>query len=276
MIAVVAVFALPWGIAQADTLVSNAGQSASQFSQSANSTVRPAQEFTTGSGAGGYNLESVEVQVGSFSGTTSHISVSINSKASGVPSSEVHALSRPAMIGTGTQTFTAPANATLDASTTYFVVFSSTDSSTTLDLNLTSSNGEDTGGATGWSIGNSRRFFQTGAWQTGGHAIKIRVNGTAVDSTPPTLDSAEVNAATDVSLVFDEALVSGSVADKSAFSVTVEGNPRTIDSRTLNSARTTITLVVDPGIRPGDTVTVSYTKPSTKPLKSYARFWVTA
>ena len=73
-----------------------------------------------------------------------------------------------------------------------------------------------------------------------------------------------------VRLVFDEALVSSSVADKSAFSVTVEGNPRTIDSRNLNSARTVITLVVDPGIRPGETVKVSYTKPSTKPLQDAA------
>ena len=145
------------------------------------------------------------------------------------------------------------------------MVISSTDSP--LLLRRTAASAEDTGGATGWSIANNRQFNAGTGWGTTVDAIKIRVKDTTVDNTPPALDSAELNAATEVRLVFDEALVSGSVADKSAFSVTVEGNPRTIDSRTLNSAGTTITLVVDPGIRPGDTVKVSYRKPSTKPLK---------
>ena len=177
----------------------------------------------------------------------------------------MHALSNPATISSGTQTFTAPANATLDASTTYFVVSSTTNSSIT--LRKTTSGSEDTGGATGWSIANKRYFGSGTSWSSFTDMLKIRVKDTTVDNTPPALDSAEVNAATEVRLVFDEALVSSSVADKSAFSVKVEGNPRTIDSRTLNSAHTTITLVVDPGIRPGETVTVSYRKPSTKPLK---------
>ena len=266
MIALVAVFALPGGIAQAETVVSNIGQSTVTPRAIVSSTQSQAQAFTTGSAAGGYELESVDLEVLNFVGTTSHISVSIYSEASGEPGSEVHALSNPSTIaGNGVRTFTAPANATLGASTTYFVVISSTDSQ--LLLRRTAASAEDTGGATGWSIANNRQFNSGTGWGTTVDTIKIRVKDTTVDNTPPALDSAELNAATEVRLVFDEALVSGSVADKSAFFVTVEGNPRTIDSRTLNSAGTTITLVVDPGIRPGDTVKVSYRKPSTKPLK---------
>ena len=71
----VAVLALPGGIAQAETVVSNIGQSSTSLSDVAlvSSTQSQAQAFTTGSRSGGYDLESVEVQVGGFTGTTSHI-----------------------------------------------------------------------------------------------------------------------------------------------------------------------------------------------------------
>ena len=266
MIALVAVFALPSGIAQADTLVSNAGQVASGGRASVTSTQSQAQAFTTGSG-GGYDLEAVDVRVATFSGTASDISVSIYSEDSGDPDSVVHALSNPATIAGGTRTFTAPAGATMDADTTYFVVVSTTGTEA-LRLNRTVVDVEDTGRAIGWSIANSRSVGSGTTWSTSADALMIRVKGT--DNTTPALDSAELSAATEVRLVFDEVLVSSSVADKSAFSVKVEGSPRTIVSRNLNSARTKITLVVDPGIRPGETVTVSYTKPSTNPLQDAA------
>ena len=262
-----AAFALPGGTAQADTLVSNIGKSTSGSSAASDSDL--AQAFTTGSGTGGYNLESVELDVSSFSGTTSDISVSINSGGTN-PGSEVFALTNPGTISSGVRTFTAPANTILAANTTYYVVISSTDSATTLRLNRTSSDNEDAGAANGWTIANTRRTKSTtGSWQTGQDSFKIRVIGTAVDNTPPVLDGAEVNvnAATQVQLEFNEALYSGSLPAVSAFTVTVDGSPRTIDSLTLNGAGTTVTLTVDPAIRPGDVVRVSYTKPSRKPLQ---------
>ena len=266
MIALVAVFALPGGIAQADTLVSNAGQVSSSSRANVTSTQSHAQAFTTGSG-GGYELEAVDLRVGNFSGTASDISVSIYSEDSGDPDSAVHALSNPATIAGGTRTFTAPAGATLDANTTYFVVVSYT-GTVTFQLRVTVVDNEDTGGATGWSIADSRSFGSGTSWSTHTNALMIRVKGT--DNTTPALDSAEVNVATLVQLEFDEALDSSSFAAASQITVKVEGSPRTIVSRNLNSARTIITLVVDPGIRPGETVTVSYTKPSTKPLQDAA------
>ena len=187
--ALVAVFALPGGIAQADTLVSNIGQSTSTHTGNVSSVTSQAQAFTTGSTVGGYGLGSVEVQVSSFSGTTSHISVSIYSEDGGDPDSVVHALSNPATISSGTQTFTAPANALLDASTTYYVVISSTSSS--INISRTTSSSEDMGGATGWSIANSRTFGSSTSWATSANALKIRVNGTttvSVDSVELTSD----------------------------------------------------------------------------------------
>ena len=267
LIALVA-FALPSGIAQADTLVSNIGQVTSGGQATVTSTQSQAQAFTTGSG-GGYDLEAVDVEVRTFSGTAddiSDISVSIYSENGGEPNSEVHALTNPAAISSGVRTFTAPANATLDENTTYFVVVSYAGSKS-FALRVANVDNEDSGAAAGWSIADSRTLGSGTSWSTHPSALHIRVKGS--DNTPAVLDGAEVNvnAATQVQLEFDEALDSGSLPAVSAFSVTVDGSPRTIDSLTLNGAGTTVTLTVDPAIRPGDVVKVSYTKPSRKPLQ---------
>ena len=100
---------------------------------------------------------------------------------------------------------------------------------------------------------------------------RVCVALTEVDGTPPALSLAQVNADAAVQLLFDEALDSTSVADKSAFTVTVEGTSRTVDSVSLSPDGTRITLVVIPAIRPGETIDgVRYTAPGTDPLKDEA------
>ena len=92
-----------------------------------------------------------------------------------------------------------------------------------------------------------------------------------VDTTAPTLKSAQIVVNTRITLVFDEALDSTSLAATSAFTVKVEGNSRTVSSRQLVDSNEGIRLDVSgPVIRPGETVTVSYTKPGTNPLKDAA------
>ena len=94
---------------------------------------------------------------------------------------------------------------------------------------------------------------------------------TEVDETPPAIALAQVNADAAVQLLFDEALDSTSVADKSAFTVTVERTSRTVDSVSLSPDGTRITLVVIPAIRPGESIDgVRYTAPGTDPLKDEA------
>ena len=185
MIALVAIFALSGGTAQADTLVSNIGKSSQSAAANVTSSQSQAQAFTTGSWSRGYVLESVQVHVRNFSGTTSHISVSIYSEDGGEPVSVVQALSNPGTIGTGTQTFTAPENATLDASTTYFVVVST--SSSAIGISRTSSSSEDMGGATGWTIANNRLFGSGTSWTIASPAsvLKIRLNGRIYTPPPP-------------------------------------------------------------------------------------------
>ena len=104
------------------------------------------------------------------------------------------------------------------------------------------------------------------------------VLGTSVsveDNVAPTLESAQVIAGSprSVVLIFDEALASGSTPATSRFTVKVEGNSRTPSSvsRPVGMPkRISLTLGPTQGMRPGDTVTVSYAKPSTNPLKDAA------
>ncbi len=79
-------------------------------------------------------------------------------------------------------TFTAPANSLLDANTTYHVVVSKSDGGSTSPGGVmrTESDAEDSGGASGWSIGNTRywRATSSGAWSTSTASnIKIVVKG---------------------------------------------------------------------------------------------------
>ena len=163
-------------------LVSNVGQTAATGAAQVNTPQSQGQGFTTGSDSGGYTLGSVELAVSSFSGTASDITVSIYSESSGDPGTVVHTLTTPASISTPVTTFTAPSDTTLAAGTTYYVVISTTSSG--ISLSRTDATAEDTGGASGWSIADSRRFFGQSGWNTTTKPIRMRVNGaTATTST---------------------------------------------------------------------------------------------
>ena len=162
-------------------LVSNVGQTAATGAAQVSTSQSQAQGFTTGSDSGGYTLGSVELAVSSFSGTASDITVSIYSESSGNPGTVVHTLTTPASISAAVTTFTAPSGATLAASTTYYVVISTTSSG--ISLSRTDATAEDTGGASGWSIADSRRFLGGSGWNTTTSPIRMRVNGDAATST---------------------------------------------------------------------------------------------
>ena len=160
-------------------LVSNVGQTAAG-NANVTATQSQGQGFTTGSDSGGYTLGSVELAVSSFSGTASDITVSIYSESSGDPGTLVHTLTTPASISTPVTTFTAPSGTTLAAGTTYYVVISTTSSG--INLSRTNATAEDTGGASGWSIADDRRFFGGGNWVNTSSPIRMRVNGAAAST----------------------------------------------------------------------------------------------
>ena len=160
-------------------LVSNVGQTATG-NANVTATQSQGQGFTTGSDSGGYTLGSVELAVSSFSGTASDITVSIYSESSDDPGTVVHTLTTPASISTPVTTFTAPSGTTLAAGTTYYVVISTTSSG--INLSRTNATAEDTGGASGWSIADDRRFFGGGNWVNTSSPIRMRVNGAAAST----------------------------------------------------------------------------------------------
>ena len=103
------------------------------------------------------------------------------------------------------------------------------------------------------------------------------VTVTVEDNTAPTLVSAVANEPfrTQVDLHFDETLVSTSIPAASAFTVKVEGNSRTPTNATRQVGGKTIGLDLDAAdaIKPGETVTISCTKPTgtgANPLKDAA------
>ena len=127
----------------ATTLVSNTGQGS-------DTNLRFdgfAQNFTTGSNAGGYTLTGVDVVSASSMGFW----VDVCAGAGRSHPTNCTTLLPPTSFAVGTMAFTAPANTTLVGATTYAVVVQSYTFSYQ-GYGATTSDGEDMGFAAGWSI----------------------------------------------------------------------------------------------------------------------------
>ena len=171
-----------------NTYLSNFGQGMDHYDAFQDNR---AQSFRTGPQAGGYTVTSVDIVSEDPQGDA--FSAAIHSvDSNGYPDSQVAALTAPSSFAAGTLTFTAPANTTLSANTTYTVRIVKNDSSpaVVLSLDSTTSNAEDMGGASGWSIGNGTHRWDSynGAWylnsSTG--AIRIAVKGATTVNNPAT------------------------------------------------------------------------------------------
>ena len=142
------------------------------------------QRFTTGSESGGYTLGSVDVVSEDVQGDEFSLSV-CTVDASGFPTTTCTKLWAPGSFLAGTLTFTAPLYTELEANTTYAVVAERPERAF---LTGTAGNEEDSGGAAGWSIGNSLDFYNPGTevWSThSSESLRIAVNGSVGFTTPP-------------------------------------------------------------------------------------------
>ena len=162
------------------TLVSNTGQTTTSGSNSFQS-----QPFTTGGNSLGYTLTSVELEITAFVNNDTIIRI-VPSASSGEPdlsdSTKFIALTSPSLTAGVLNTFTAPADATLAANTTYHAYLTGTGTNAPDHIGRTTSNAEDSGGAVGWSIGNTRywKSVAAGAWNTSTSALsRIKINGYA-------------------------------------------------------------------------------------------------
>ena len=191
LVGMVALFAAPAQAATV-TLVSNFGSVSTNANTvgdlNASNTNIQAQKFTTGANTSGYTLESLKFKVGVYDGANITPRVSIYSEGNdGNPGSGLYSLTGM-VTSTGNKTFTAPANATLDASTSYFVYFEDTDSSTprhNYSVNRVPSGSTlDTGSQSGWTMGDRHQKQNAGNWTTSStQKLAIELKGT-VDVTP--------------------------------------------------------------------------------------------
>ena len=182
---------------QAATFVSNIGQTDAGF---IGTTMEQdvSQGFTTGSS--GAILTSIEIRMDTSFGTVTDVPTVTLHKDSAT-SAAVATLTGPSSIAhaDANYTFTAPADTALDASTTYYVVLEGGPLSGLLRGRITSSDNEDSGGRTDWSVANGsgyRTGSSTGAFTANAsQALMIRVNGTTrtvtVPSAPQNLEATE-------------------------------------------------------------------------------------
>ena len=146
--------ALPAAAQSVVTFVSNAGQGRLDLYDT---SFRRAQAFTTGSNASGYTLSSAAFVSSDSQGDDAAVSLcEVNN--SNHPTSACTALSPPQSFTSGTLVFTAPANTSLEADTTYTLLMTSPGGQS-LQLNGTNSDGEDSGGTAGWSIANESHSY---------------------------------------------------------------------------------------------------------------------
>ena len=161
-------------------LVSNIGQSDDRNYNVGTGFVGQdlAQGFTTGTS--GATLTRIEIRMDTSSGTQSSVPTATLHRGSPT-SAAVATLTGPSEIANAAANyaFTAPANTTLAASTTYYVVLEG--GVVDIRARVTNSDNEDGGAETGWSVadgGGFRRDSSTAAFTDISQALLIRVNGT--------------------------------------------------------------------------------------------------
>ena len=193
LVAFAALLALPLQ-AQAQTvvtLVNSLSQTEGQSSTALGNNWEVAQGFTTGSNADGYTLTNIRSVFPSILNNTPSLTVTLHKDAP--TNAAIATLTNPATIEVGQLTFTAPANTTLDAATTYYVLFHGEN----IWLESTTSDNEDTNSLSDWSVEDvryQRDDRTTGAFTEDAVSTPIRVRGTVVppDITAPSPASAFV------------------------------------------------------------------------------------
>ena len=152
-----------------------------------------AQQFTTGANTGGYRLGSIGFRLGTIADTSTagdQLTVTLNADNSGNPGAALCTLNDPSSFTSSVvNAFDAPeACPVLAASTNYFVVVKQASFSDAINFGVTPTDGEDSGGATGWSIGNAFLFFSTTSqtWSADSlnSSMRIEVKGAAALPAP--------------------------------------------------------------------------------------------
>ena len=197
------------------TLVSNTGQGGDA---SARFTTDYGQAFTTGYNLTGYTVSSVEIISEDWPGDDIALQI-CEVGADGSPTTSCTDLTAPNSFARGTLVFNVPTGTTLTPSTTYMVVFKSPGGDR-VDVDATSSDGEDSSAFPDWSIRNRSQFKDSNGWHDRGYDIAVRIAiGGEVNppsATAPTASDSTVTATEDTAYAF--------AATDFSFSATADGD----------------------------------------------------
>ena len=258
------------------TFISNTGQTTNYGSASVRATA-----FTTGTGT--YTLSSVGIVVATQAGSPTP-AVKIYGDSGGNPGTLLATMTNPGTITEGAvNVFTAPANTTLSASTTYWVVTSNSAATDGQGFTVGLTDRTlDTGTAPGWSLGNAslKDDIAATSWTASRFPLRFEIRGTSGTTTnnPPAFsaDTAARSVAENTAAGQNVgAALTATDADSDTLTYTLEGTDaasfdivsgsgqiRTRTGVTYNhEAKSTHTVVVkaDDGNGGTDTVTVTIT-----------------
>ena len=143
-------------------MVQNLGQTDDGFRTVGSTSVKAlTQGFTTGPDADGYELLGIGVNIEGSGGNvpdgSASVSVAVHADSGGKPGAKLFDLLSPTEYAAGHSFFEAPPGTTLDASTSYVMVWSHL-GGTVHRLQKTGSNSEDSGARAGFSMANA--FYQ--------------------------------------------------------------------------------------------------------------------
>ena len=230
-------------------LVSNIGQ-ANNASSLGVSSFDQAQGFTTGADSAGYALGSIDIRVeNSISSILTGSNIPTVTIVEATPTGTVEAtLTNPASITANTTddyTFTAPANTTLSASTTYYVVMEG--GLAGFEAARTNSDNEDSSSQSDWSIDNVsnwRSSSSNGSFTTVTSALMIQVNraGTTTLSSDATLSDLELEGAGGETITLSPEFAQGTTT----YTASVANRIDTVTlSATKNDANATVVITSD-------------------------------
>ena len=230
--------AVPAQAQTATTLVSNTGETVgSQVTSIA------AQPFTTGSAA---VLASVDIRLGPIAGVGPP-RVRILQDDSGSPGAELVTLVNPSsIVNAAVNNFTAPANTTLLADTTYYVELSRRQTTNLGVVTYEPGRGyrvtgsDEQTGLTNWNIGDSRYYKETSgatSWRTSSSVMMFAikgttgegvplVTGTAVTSSPAANGNYETGEVIEVTVTFSEAVTVDTASGTPRLALNIGSNTR--------------------------------------------------
>ena len=169
-----------------DAMVQNLGQTDNSYhSVGSASTKVAAQGFTTGSDTFGYRLQGIGVNIegssSDFPEDRASVSVAVHADSGGKPGRKLFDLVNPTESGAGHSFFEAPQGATLAPNSSYVLVWRHLAGSWHR-LQKTSSDSEDSGAATGYSLANALykgSNLNSLTVDSGGNSLEIAVYGEA-------------------------------------------------------------------------------------------------